>query len=260
MKKIAFTIVLNGMPFIKNQFDIIPKIFDEWHIIEGATLPVLDTKWCKNIDNNFYDKNKLSIDGTSQFLDSIVDNKKIFIHRKNNFWQGKLEMCNKIKNIMENCILMQIDVDEFWKPDILKNLLEFCEKNEGFDGMMFKCNFYVGENLVITTENTYGDMPYEWFRLWKIKEKTEWISHEPPKIKNCYKFLSKDFTKNKGWIFDHYAYVNKEQLKFKENFYGYKDAVKNWETLQNCENFPCKLKDYLNWVDEASIVNKINEK
>lgn len=257
MKKIAFTLVLNGMPFIKKQAEIIPKVFDEWHIIEGATLPVFDTSWCRDIDSKFYSDKKLSIDGTTQFIDSIVDNKKIFIHRKNNFWYGKTEMCKRIEDNMDNCILMQIDVDEIWKPEILSEIFEYTENNDGFDGMLFKCNYFVGPNIQIISENTYGNKNDEWCRLWKIKDKTMWKSHEPPRIHNLHKFLSKKITSQKGWIFDHYAYVFESQLQFKENFYGYKGAVERWKNLQNNNTFPCYLKYFLPWVKDETIVNRV---
>jgi hypothetical protein len=255
MKKIAFTLVLNGMPYIKKQAEILPNVFDEWHIIEGATLPRADTSWCKNIDNKFYSNEKLSIDGTTEFLNSITDNKKIFIHRKNDFWLGKIEMCKQIQPLMEDCILMEFDVDEIWSVEILKEVLNYAETNEGFHGMLFKCNYHVGPNLTIQNENCYGNNPNEWCRLWKIKNKTEWISHEPPRIKGCTDFLTRNFTKQKGWTFEHYAYVLEDQIKFKENFYGYTNAFQQWKALQLCNNFPCNLKDYFSWVNDNSIVN-----
>jgi hypothetical protein len=157
---------------------------------------------------------------------------------------------------IENCILMQIDVDEIWNINKLKEILCFAENNEGFDGMMFKCNYYVGSDLIITNENGYGDMWYEWCRLWKIKNKTTWISHEPPRIKGCVNFLTKQFTKNKDWIFDHYAYVNENQLKFKENFYGYINALNNWKSLQKQTDFPVLLRNFFPWVSDNALVNK----
>jgi hypothetical protein len=255
MKTIAFTIVLNGFPFIKKQAEIIPEIFDEWHIIEGATLPLKDTAWCKNIDHKFYSDKKLSIDGTTEFIDTIVDNKKIFVHRKFDFWNGKTEMCNQIEHKMENCILMQFDVDEIWNKEILKEILEFSKNNEEFHGMLFKCNYYVGPNILIQNENCYGNNVGEWARLWKIKNKTKWEKHEPPQIQGLNKFLSRDFTKKKGWVFDHYAYVLENQIKFKENFYGYNNAFNEWKNLQLNNNFPCELKNYLKWVNDCSIVD-----
>ena len=257
MKKIAFTIVLNGMPFIKRQAEIIPKIFDEWHIVEGATLPVKDTQWCKSITSDFFSDKKLSIDNTTEFIDSIADNKQIFVHRKNDFWHGKTEMCQQIEPYMQNCILMQFDVDEIWKEEILKDVVLYAIKNEGFDGMLFKCRYYVGQNLLIQNENCYGNYSTEWSRLWKISKNAKWVSHEPPHIKGCNKFLSQAFTSQKGWVFDHYAYVNEEQVRFKEVFYGYNGAVSQWKLLQQHNNFPCTLKQFLPWVDHLAIVDKL---
>lgn len=257
MKKVAFTLVLNGMPFIRQQAEIIPKVFDKWYIIEGATKPVQDTSWCRNIDNKFYSEKKLSVDGTSEFLDSIQSDKVVVI-RKNDFWNGKVEMCNSFMREVEDSVLMEFDVDEIWKEEVLKEVLEYAEQNDHFQGMLFKCNYYVGENLKIVSENAYGDYGNEWCRLWKVKNKTMWVSHEPPRLLNFKNFLSKSFTKEKGWIFDHYAYVLPEQVKFKENFYGYTNAYEQWKKLQVNEEFPTLLGRFLPWVRDNAMVDKVN--
>jgi hypothetical protein len=257
MKKIAFTIVLNGMPFIKKQAEIIPQAFDEWHIIEGATLPTSDTAWCQNIDQRFYSDKKLSIDGTTEFLDSITDNKKIFVHRKNDFWNGKTEMCNVVNDKMEDCILMQFDVDEIWNPKTLQEITDYALNNDGFHGMLFRCNYFVGPNLKIISDDTYGNKADEWCRLWKIKDKTSWRTHEPPRIHGLTNFLSKNFTSQKGWNFDHYAYVLESQLEFKENFYRYNGALNQWKNLQMNNNFSAYLRNFLPWVTDDAVVNKI---
>jgi hypothetical protein len=264
VKKIAFTIVLNGMPFIKDQGEILPYLFDEWHIIEGATLPIKDTAWCKNIDNKFYTNKKLSVDGTTEYIDKLAKkHSNIIIHRKENgdFWQGKLEMCQQVESSMEDCILMQFDVDEIWNPITLKNVLDYATTSLTQDGMLFKCNYFVGPGLVIQNENCYGNKNDEWCRLWKIKQKTTWKSHEPPRINGLHHFLSRDFTKQHGWIFNHYAYVKEDQVAFKENFYGYPNAVMHWRNLQNCNDLPTFLRNFLPWVNDNAIVDmhKIDE-
>ena len=217
MKTIAFTIVLNGMPFIRKQAEILPHVFDEWHIIEGATLPVKDTAWCRNINNKFYTSDKkLSVDSTSEFIDEIsMKYPNVIVHRKNDFWNGKLEMVQQIESKMADCILMEFDVDEIWNKDILQQVLEFAKSDSmKLDGMLFRCNYYVGDKLILQGENQYGNKQNEWCRLWKLADnKHEWISHEPPKIKDKKWFYSKEFTEQKGWIFDHYAYTELSQLE-----------------------------------------------
>jgi hypothetical protein len=256
MKKIAFTIVLNGMPFIKTQYDIIPKVFDEWYIVEGACRPHHDTSWCSTISSEFYNHDKLSIDGTSEFLDSIASD-KIIIIRKGDYWDGKLEMCNSFMDNLSDCVLMQFDVDEIWDVEILNSVLNYSVNNDYFDGMLFKCNYFMGPSIKKINDGGYADNPYEWMRLWKFRNSTRWLSHEPPRILGCDNLLSKEFTKSNGWIFDHYAYVTEEQLKFKENFYGYSGALESWKRLQNNDKFPCMASEFLPWVTDNTILDKI---
>lgn len=264
MKKVAFTIVLNGMPFILKQIDIIMSVFDEWHIIEGATLPLRDTEWCKIIDEKFFNTQEgeyygCSNDGTSEILDKLVNKfpGRVFVYRKGDLWSGKTEMCQCIQPIMKDCILMQIDIDEIWKPEILKDIFNYCENNSGFDGMIFKCNFYVGPNLVIYDEDTHPNKKDVWTRLWVLKEQTEWESHEPPKIKGLSNMLGKDFTGECGWIFDHYAYFFTKQLEFKENFYGYDGATVAWKIMQKCEDKKFRLYRFFTWIDNDDIVSRV---
>ena len=216
MKKIAFTLILNGMPFIKEQMNIIPKMFDKWYIIEGVANPVGDTSWCKRLPDEFH-KNGLSIDGTTEYLDSIKSDKIVVIRSQTGFWNGKTEMCNSFMHEVEDAILMQIDMDEFWDIPTLTSLFTFCENNPNdFNAMFFKCNFFVGKHLITQGENCYGDNSYEWVRLWIIKNKTRFVTHEPPVVAGTTKYLTKSFTSQNNWIFNHYAYALEEQLKLKE--------------------------------------------
>jgi hypothetical protein len=71
--------------------------------------------------------------------------------------------------------------------------------------------------------------------------------------------MDRNFTSQKGWIFDHYAYALEKQLEFKENYYGYTGAVNNWKRLQNETVFPVNLRNYFPWVNDHSQVIKIKE-
>jgi hypothetical protein len=234
-------------------------MFDKWYIIEGYSLPVKDTSWCKNIRLSEFTRDGLSNDGTTEFLDSIASDKIEIIRSPNKLWNGKAEMCNSFIDNVEDSILMQFDVDEIWDFDTLSEVLDYAEKNDGFDGMLFHCNYYVGSDLITHGENCYGNNRGEWCRLWKIGNKTRWISHEPPRLKGLDYFLTQEYTRQKGWIFDHYAYADVKQLEFKEKYYGYTGAVNNWKSLQGQTEFPVNLRDYFPWVKDHSQVIKINE-
>lgn len=256
---VAFTIVLNGMPFIKQQMDIIPKIFDHWYIVEGVALPVKDTSWCKHPSSEFYDSNYLSVDGTKEFLDSIQSDKITVIRNDNRPWNGKVDMCNSFMGqLPPNTTLMQFDVDEIWSEETLRKVLSFCQNIESDLTMCFRCNYFVGPDIKITSSNTYGDNYYEWYRLWRlIASGAKWASHEPPQINRNLNILDKSFTSAMGWQFDHYAYVYEHQVKFKETYYGYTGAVDNWKKLQTHKEFPSFLRNHLPWVKDGAIVDKI---
>jgi hypothetical protein len=259
MEKNAFTIVLNGMPYLEWQAHIIPKVFDNWFIVEGATLPTKDTSWCSNIPSKYFTEKKLSVDGTTEFLDHIKSDKIHVIRADGQFWDGKVDMCNAfMDHIQVPSILMEFDVDEIWTVEKLQSFLEFSEMNfHQADGCMFKCNYFVGPGLYVSNEGCYGNPYDQWMRHWHVKQKTKFLSHEPPRLAGCDKFIPRQFTSDKGWVFDHYAYYLESQVQFKEDFYGYKDAVSHWKNLQRNTNFPCLLGQFLPWVRDHAIVDRI---
>ena len=273
-----FTIVLNGEPFIRYHIDVLKQLDFEWkwHIVEGVAAHTHDTNWCEKRGGKITDAlhiNGLSNDGTKEYLDQLMaaypDN--VIVYRKENgeFWDGKLEMVNApIVNINEDCLLWQIDADELWTLDqIYKARKMFAESPEKTAAYYF-CHFFVGENLLITTRNTYGNYTsYEWLRTFHFKPGYKWISHEPPTLsKQTHEgkwvniaalnpFMHKK-TKQNGLIFQHFAYVTKKQIQFKENYYGYRNISRKWEDMQNKTDFPLKLKDYFDWSDDGAMVNK----
>jgi hypothetical protein len=59
-------------------------------------------------------------------------------------------------------------------------------------------------------------------------------------------------------VFDHYAYAIENQVRFKERYYGYRDAVKHWRKLQSHPGpWPVKLKEFLPWVDDRVMAVRI---
>ncbi|QWD74390.1 glycosyltransferase family 2 protein [Polynucleobacter sp. TSB-Sco08W16] len=273
-----FTIVLNGRPFIEQHIETFSSLSIKWHwhIIEGVADLKNDTSWSlKNggaIPASLH-LNGLSNDGTTDYIDELQKKypNNISVYRKENgaFWNGKLEMINApLKKIKKECLLWEIDVDEFWSRNQILETLSMFEENPNKYGAFYWCNFYVGPELVIATRFGYGNNPqFEWQRTWRYKPHFIWSSHEPPMlIERDYSgkirpviargFFSHDETEARGLIFQHRAYVNEKQLEFKEIYYGYKDAKSQWNELQNCKKFPVKLSNFFSWVNDDTIVEK----
>jgi glycosyltransferase involved in cell wall biosynthesis len=271
-----FTIVLNGMPFIEFHLKEFLKLDIpwRWHIIEGVAALNHDTGWSLaaggQITDDIHDHG-LSNDGTSSYLDSIQKQypNQIFIYRKKRgfFWDGKKEMVSApLKNINEECLLWQVDADELWTQEQINKIHTYFQENPEKSAAYYWCWYFVGPNKIISTRFNYAQNPnQEWLRTWKYKPGDQWLAHEPPTLMREINKITKEFvdiakinpishteTEKIGAVFQHYAYVTQEQIRFKETYYGYKNALRDWQELQKTTK-PGFLSHYFKWVTDRTI-------
>ena len=273
-----FTIVLNGQPFIRHHIDVFKKLPFQWywHIVEGVAALKNDTAWSLQfggrIENKFH-RNGLSNDGTTEYLDSLAQENpgQIHIYRKPKgvFWDGKLEMVNApLKNITEPCLLWQIDADELWTVEQVTTARQMFIDNPGKTAAYYFCHYFVGPDLITTTRDTYGNhSEYEWLRTWRYLPGDHWESHEPPRLRRpsvsgpmkdiaALHPFSHAETEKQGLVFQHFAYATEAQVRFKENYFGYKGAVQGWKRLQRQERFPVFLRNFFPWVTDETKVDR----
>ena len=273
-----FTIVINGEPFIRYHIDIFKELPFKWHwhIVEGVADLKHDTAWSVTLGGSISDevhRDGRSLDGTTEYLDELArlypENISIYRKPEGIFWDGKREMVNEplVYGIREECLLWQIDADELWTfEQICKTRQMFIEHPEK-TAAFYWCWYFVGENLVISTRNCYANNPqYEWLRTWRFKPGMVWASHEPPRlaeplpngkwrdVASINPFHHQE-TEKQGLIFQHFAYVTPNQLRFKEQYYGYKNATYQWLNLQQKTQFPVLLRQYFDWVKDDTEVN-----
>jgi ADP-heptose:LPS heptosyltransferase/glycosyltransferase involved in cell wall biosynthesis len=277
-----FTIVLNGEPFIRRHFEVFMQLplMWHWHVVEGVADLVKDTAWSLSNGGRIADclhSEGLSSDGTTEYLDAMKNGfpEKITIYRKGGgrFWDGKLDMVNTpLSNVNEECLLWQIDVDEFWTVEQIVAGHSLFARHPEKTAAFYRCRFFVGPALVVTSRNTYGNhTDYEWLRTWRYKPGDRWLSHEPPRL--CRKDRNGRWidlsgiepirhceTDAKQLVFDHYAYVTENQLRFKEIYYGYEGALDRWKALQKVDRFPVLLKEFFPWVKDNALVDRLNGK
>ncbi|BAY33281.1 group 1 glycosyl transferase [Nostoc carneum NIES-2107] len=272
-----FTIVLNGEPFIKYHIEAFKHLPFKWHwhIVEGVADLKNDTAWSINLGGYISQKihiNGLSNDGTTEYLNELREKypQNITIYRKPNgsFWNGKREMVNEpLFNINEECLLWQIDTDELWTTEQICAARQMFIDNPNKTAAFYWCWYFVGNNLIISTRNCYTQNPHqEWLRTWRYKPGAVWVAHEPPRLEEpllngqwldiakINPFLHHE-TESKGLIFQHFAYVTPEQLQFKQEYYGYSNAVAQWLALQANSKFPTLLRDYFTWVGDDTMVD-----
>ncbi|WP_377475544.1 MAG: FkbM family methyltransferase [Microcoleus anatoxicus] len=273
-----FTIVLNGEPFIRYHIEVLQQLPFKWHwhIIEGVADQKHDTAWMLSLGGKITDElhcRGRSKDGTSDYIDEIARlyPKNITVYRKPEgiFWDGKREMVNApLENIKEECLLWQVDADELWTAEQICTARQMFINHPEKTAAFYWCWYFVGENLVISTRNCYAQNPaQEWLRTWRFKPGCVWIAHEPPRlaeplsdrawrdVAEVNPFLHED-TERKGLVFQHFAYATLEQLGFKEQYYGYKNAVAEWSKLQVETKFPVRLGDYLSWVQDGTMIDR----
>jgi hypothetical protein len=267
MKLQIITIVLDGYRFLPTQFYVLnslpPEIDWHWWVSEGVADNTHCTQWCKKIEP------RLSNDGTTGFLRHLNAYHPRVHHFPTSHWDGKVSMFNHVlKRLKEPCVLMEIDADELWTSEQIQNIYRIFTavppfNLKAFNCARFFCRYFVGPNLVAVGEDCYGNNPNEWLRAWRYEPGMTFKTHEPPCLsgvnepgkENC---VSRKMTRENGMVFDHPAYMFREQVAFKETFYGYADAVKHWERLQAYEGpLPTPLKPFLHWVDDRVQVGRI---
>jgi FkbM family methyltransferase len=273
-----FTIVLNGEPFIRYHLDIFQQLPFKWHwhIVEGVADLKHDTAWSLKLGGLIPDElhcSGRSNDGTSEYLDELTrlypENVTVYRKPEGVFWDGKREMVNApLENIKEECLLWQIDVDELWTVQQICKARQMFINNPEKTAAFYWCWYFVGEKLVISTRNCYAENPaQEWLRTWRFKPGCLWEAHEPPRLAEPLSngegrdvaavnpFLHEE-TERQGLVFQHFAYTTAAQLKFKEQYYGYVNAVSQWRALQNQTKFPVLLRQYFSWVKDATRVDR----
>lgn len=273
-----FTIVLNGEPFIRWHIEQFKKLTFpwHWHVVEGVADLKHDTAWSLENGGRVSEelhRNGLSNDGTTAYLDELArlfpDRVTLYRKPQGVFWDGKLEMvAAPFCNIRRECLLWQIDADEFWTAPQIEAARAMFQDDPSKTSAFYYCNFYVGPELVISTRDTYGNHShYEWLRTWHYLPGDQWVSHEPPRL--CRPKADGSFgdlgrinpfrhaeTERQGLTFEHLAYVTEPQLRFKEIYYGYADAVAGWRRLQQASGFPVRLADYFPWVHDDALVRR----
>jgi hypothetical protein len=273
-----FTIVLNGKPFIEYHIDMMRQLPFKWvwHIVEGVADLVHDTAWSRQaggrIPDDVHDKG-LSNDGTSEYIDALAKQfpGQVKVYRKGGgrFWDGKREMCNApMASINENCLLWQLDADELWTAGQVARMRQMFLAEPDRTAAFFWCHFFFGPDRIISTRNCYAQNPrMEWLRVWRFSPGMKWAAHEPPVLaaikpdgSRVDQATVKPFmhaeTEKAGLVFQHFAYATREQVRFKESYYGYKGAVESWQRLQNMDRLPVPLKGTIAWVNDHTMIDR----
>ena len=271
--------VLDGMPFLRWHIDQLQKIQSpwQWHIVEGVADLKHDTAWSVTTGGRLprgSGRSSLSRDGTTEYLDTLQRRfpARVHIYRKpgGQLWDGKVEMAQApLPFIQEKCLIWELDSDECWTAGQIKAVQNLFQHQPHRMAAFFWCNFYAGPDAVVSSRHGYSQNPkFEWLRVWRYQPGDYWATHEPPRlmrrrlgrppvdVAHLHPFTHKE-TEAVGAVFDHYAYATREQVQFKETYYGYRGATRGWGRLQRDarKGKPLRLSDYFSWVQDGTSVS-----
>lgn len=261
-----FTIVLDGEPWIERHLPVFESLTIPWHwfIVEGVANNVNCTQWCAR------SRPRLSIDGTTRYLQSLAANPAVTVLQRQ-FWSGgKVEMCNAaLRNMNQAGLLWQVDVDEIWTREQIVAVDRIFTRNPDRNCARFWCRYFVGPDLVVMRPDSWSNNPtYEWKRVWRFEPGIKFYRHEPPVLHG---FTEKPFSQDEmeaiGAVFDHFGYATLDQVQFKASYYAgdrnphapeYRNCVEGWKRLQAYQGpWPTHLKQFLGFVPAETLVTRI---
>lgn len=248
-----FSIVLNGIPYVPIQYQNLCKLDVpwHWHIIEGVAALAHCGSWGdmrKRFIPDWCHKEYLSIDGTKEYLDNINDD-RLTVYRINRLWDGKVEMVNVFLPKIQESLLWELDIDEFYSKDQIEGVYRLFNEKDSLESCLWWTYFFVGPRLICLGENCWSNQNDEWRRIWKFRPGMYFSRHEPPILmenerivgEKSYnqQFMGLNFGK---W--QHFAYATEPQIRFKRDYYGAgEDYYQGWLRMQQKPNyyFPCKM-------------------
>lgn len=246
MTLLAFTIVLNGQPWIEKHLPVLEAtgLNWQWFIAEGASDNNEDTKWCQP-------QSPATItDGTLEYLRVLRNHPRVRVMSKP-LWHSKRAMCNQaLDSFTTPGVLLQLDSDELHATDNLRKIVSLFQSDPTLGAIRMPCRFFVGPKLICRGENVWSNRGTEWERAWRYQPGMRWLRHEPPGLTPAPagRIMSRQEAATHGLTFDHMAYVSEEQCAFKESFYGYTGLVRQWRALQEYPHLPAPLNRFFPWI------------
>ena len=250
MKLNIISIMLDGMPFVHRQLETFNRLRLDWHwsVVSGVAEPVGCTSWCQRMPP------RLSRDGSHEIMLELAQHHPRVSYIGAPSWPGKVAMLNwGMASLTEPGILLEVDMDECWSAHQLEALVMAFEQNPKRDCAIFGCRFFVGPDIVM-------DHSDNWLRAWRYDGQQRFLRHEPPDLQGSQQRpFSQEQTKALGLTYDHYAYAYESQVAWKEQYYGYKDAVTQWRRLQANTQWPARVGDYMGWIKDDVMCDRVNK-
>jgi hypothetical protein len=249
-------IVVDGMPFIKHQLNLVYEHAHQIIICEGG-----DDFWVK------INGHRRSKDGTIEFIKNFPDPKnKIKLIQKD--WHNKNEMCHEYSKHVTGDILWHLDIDEFVDPAKIPTILQAFKMFPRTQILSIPNLVFWGDCDTLVEAMSSNGWNRTWFnfeRIFRFK-KGYYIHHIPergyfdPRNKKVLPapILGGEYFIERGIYTYHFSYVLPEAVQMKMRYYNHRipGCIKdNWYERTFC-GFKANKKQ---WIDLEFNVEPINE-
>ena len=233
-------IVLNGEPFTRYCLRALYPFAHEIIVVEGA---------CEKAAA-IATPNGHSVDGTLETLYRFKAEEdpedKVQIIIRDGFWSEKDEQSQAYAKLATGDYLWQVDVDEFYKPEDMQEIIEILRRNPRITGVSFQTiNFWGGFDYYTDGWWIRENKRYIFRRLFKWGLGYHYITHRPPTVVDGegkdltqLRWLSGKLLAHKGISLYHYSYVFPDQVRQKCTYFA---RAFSWEQIEEWA-----VKQYLN--------------
>ncbi|PKM92501.1 MAG: glycosyltransferase family 2 protein [Euryarchaeota archaeon HGW-Euryarchaeota-1] len=239
--KISFgIIVLNGMPFVKYCLRQLYPFAHEIIVVEGASVNA------KEIAT----KNGHSTDGTLEALNEFKKNEdpenKLKVITNEGFWSEKDEQSQSYAKVATGDYLWQVDVDEFYKEEDIKIVLDMLQNDPEITAVSFKqmtfwggFDYFVDGWLFREESAKYWAQRYN--RLFKWGQGYRYVTHRPPTVHN-----------SEGVNLHNIKWVKGDEFILKTVFLYHYSLVFPKQVIEKCRYYEQTFrKGYVNWAKNS---------
>lgn len=230
----AITIIYDSIQDLQHRgfSDFMVKNFDLWIIVEGSSKNGGSTAWCNRINTA-----PNSTDGTLEYVQNLASSySHVHVYSQQAHYKSKDEQFNKgveiLKSLTNSCYLWQVDSDEHWTAEDLKEAERALRESES-NVAEFQFNHYIiNGDFATVAVGDWGSSRCN--RLWKWTGQ-DFERHEPAIMQGqtVALFLSQRF--------EHYSYCFENKVKFKSLYYkDHQHVYRNWKRLPRMQ-FPCHI-------------------
>ena len=214
-------IVLNGEPFTRYSLRALYPFAHEIIVVEGA---VPAAAGIATPDGHSRDG---TLEALARFKAGEDPDDKLQIVTREGFWAEKDEMSQAYAGRATGDYLWQVDVDEFYRPEAMRAVLNLLGDDPGITAVSFPMLTFWGAPAYVTDGWYLRYWANEIHRVFRWGPGYEYVTHRPPTVSDAQgcdlrtlKWLRASDMARRGVYLYHYSLLFPKQVVEKCDYYG----------------------------------------